>query len=140
MTRPVIGSTAFFSNTKPSRSYQRHAFSDARAQLGQQRLTGILEPGRGPAVHPDAGDLVIFVGARGTDGWHHRDDPWWTTCLPGRPRLSATIRQIGGISIAWRVWNFGGSSRLSTECGAAFRIQARCGIRAQVVIGDSLMS
>jgi hypothetical protein len=45
-----------------------HLQQDARAQLHQQRLTGILEPRRGPAVHPDARDLVIFVGARGTDG------------------------------------------------------------------------
>ena len=32
MINPVIGSTVFFSNTKPSRSYQRQAFSFSRTQ------------------------------------------------------------------------------------------------------------
>src|SRR6266702_4653157 len=32
---------------------------DPRAQLRQQKIACRFEPGRGPAVHPDAGDLVI---------------------------------------------------------------------------------
>jgi hypothetical protein len=35
MTSPVIGSTACFSATKPSRSYQRQAFSSSRAQRSE---------------------------------------------------------------------------------------------------------
>ena len=40
---------------------------NARAQFRQQEIAGILEPGGSPAVHPDAGDLVIFVCPGGTD-------------------------------------------------------------------------
>ncbi len=42
---------------------------NARAQLRQQEIACRFETGRSPAVHPDAGDLVIFVGAGGTDRW-----------------------------------------------------------------------
>ena len=35
MTNPVIGSTCSFSNTKPSRSYQRQAFSFSRTQRSE---------------------------------------------------------------------------------------------------------
>jgi hypothetical protein len=40
---------------------------DARAQLRQQEIACLFEPGRGPAVHPDPGDLVIFVRTGGAD-------------------------------------------------------------------------
>ncbi|MFK4652521.1 hypothetical protein ABIF97_002455 [Bradyrhizobium japonicum] len=40
---------------------------DACAQICQQELARLGEAGGDPAFHPDAADLVIFVGARGTD-------------------------------------------------------------------------
>src|SRR6266480_2712453 len=40
---------------------------NARAQLRQQEIACRFEAGRSPTVHPDAGDLVIFVGAGGAD-------------------------------------------------------------------------
>src|SRR6266403_5426414 len=46
-----------------------HLERDTRAQLRQQEIACRFETGRSPAVHPDAGDLVIFVGAGGTDRW-----------------------------------------------------------------------
>src|SRR5712672_3661136 len=42
---------------------------NARAQLRQQEIACRFEAGRSPTVHPDAGDLVIFVDAGGTDRW-----------------------------------------------------------------------
>src|SRR5512141_1801462 len=49
---------------------------NARAQFGQQELAGVLEPGGSPAVHPDAGDLVIFLWPGGAD-----DGRWHSTSL-----------------------------------------------------------
>src|SRR5437763_16015622 len=46
-----------------------HHERDPRAQLRQQEIACRFETGRSPAVHPDAGDLVIFVGAGGADRW-----------------------------------------------------------------------
>src|SRR6202165_5439553 len=49
---------------------------NARAQFRQQEIAGVLEPRGGPAVHPDTGDLVIFVCPGGTDCWRrHRGNP-----------------------------------------------------------------
>src|SRR5262245_30259295 len=39
----------------------------AGAELRQQEIARVLEPRRDPAFHPDTGDIVIFVDARGTD-------------------------------------------------------------------------
>jgi len=40
---------------------------DAGAQTGEQEVAGFLQAGRHPAFHPDAGNLVVFVRAGGTD-------------------------------------------------------------------------
>src|SRR5215475_4739445 len=44
----------------------------ARSQVRQEEFTHLRKPGRDPALHPDAGDLVIFLRAGGADHWGHR--------------------------------------------------------------------
>src|SRR6516165_6961602 len=57
---------------------------DPGAQRRQQEITRVFEAGRNPALHPDARDLVIFVGAGGADHrWRHRQFP------PGQPYRAA---------------------------------------------------
>src|SRR5882724_6840546 len=45
-----------------------------RTQFREQEVTGVLKPRRCPAVHPDAGDLVIFVRPGGTDRWRRHSN------------------------------------------------------------------
>src|ERR1700689_1360629 len=42
-----------------------------RPQIRQQEIARLGYSGRAKTVHPDPGDLVIFVGAGGTDDWRH---------------------------------------------------------------------
>src|SRR6516162_2192 len=49
---------------------------DSGAQFRQQEIACLFQTGRDPALHPDARDLVIFVGAGGADQrWWHRQIP-----------------------------------------------------------------
>src|SRR5436190_20088590 len=66
-----------------------HLKRDPRAQLRQQEIACRFETGRSPAVHPDAGDLVIFVGAGGTDRWRrHSSVPESNVAVSGVKRRS----------------------------------------------------
>src|SRR5712664_474625 len=48
---------------------------DACAQLRQQEIAGFRQPGRDPAVHPDACDRVMFVRSGCADsGREHRNE------------------------------------------------------------------
>src|SRR5260370_7952724 len=56
---------------------------NARAQLRRHEITCRFETGRSPAVHPDAGDLVIFAVPGGADRW------WPTSTCPRHPHPPA---------------------------------------------------
>ncbi|OIQ65392.1 hypothetical protein GALL_530500 [mine drainage metagenome] len=47
---------------------------NACTQFCQKKIAGFLESGGNPAVHPDPGDLVIFVCPGGTDRWQQHDN------------------------------------------------------------------
>src|ERR1700674_2813789 len=61
-------------------------------QFREQEVTGIFQPRRSPAVHPDAGDLVIFVSAGGTDRWRRHSN--WSTKEKAPATLSRGLHQL----------------------------------------------
>src|SRR3954470_4228069 len=54
---------AVIGDIKAPASLDLHPYS--RPQLLQQGIAGVFDPDRCPAVHPDAGDLVIFLRSGG---------------------------------------------------------------------------
>src|SRR3974390_166916 len=67
---------------------------NARAQFRQQKIAGALEPGRDPAVHPEMGDLVMFVDAGGADHGLHRRGL-------GRAVLREMAPGISRVAVLW---------------------------------------